>query len=101
MESTQKALFQACSLNSCFGDDLHSLEAMEDLHRSGGGPVPPVSPCTHMVVVTITYLPFLQQAAKWKGGLFDCWSGVGVYSSCNPGAFPHTFMDCVGQEEPV
>lgn len=65
--------------SSCFGEDLHGPEAMEALHRSGAGPVPPVSPCTHMFVVTITYLPFLQQAAKMKGGLFDSAGGAWEY----------------------
>lgn len=57
--------------SSCFGEDLHGPEAMEALHGSGAGPVLPVSPCTHIAVATITYLPFLQQTAKQKGGLFD------------------------------
>lgn len=87
--------------SSCFGENLHGPEAMEALHRSGAGPVPPVSPWTHMVVATITCLPFLQRAAKWKVGLRLCWSGVAVCSSCNPGAFLHTFTDRVGQEETV
>lgn len=74
--------------SSCFGEDLRGLEAMEALHRSGAGPVPPVSPCTYMVGVTITYLPFLQQAAKWKGGLFD---SAGVAWECIPPATQEHF----------
>lgn len=36
---------------------MHGPEAMEALNESRAGPVLPVSPCIHMGVVTITYLP--------------------------------------------
>lgn len=36
---------------------MHSPEAMEVLQESGAGPVLPASPCTHMGIVTITYVP--------------------------------------------
>lgn len=45
-------------------------EAMEVLHKSEAGPVLPVSPCTHTDIVTITYMPLLQQVALWKRSLF-------------------------------